>query len=325
MDNRVDCKTCPINSSRDDDDEINLIDLFRTLYRYKWLIFLVILASAFCASIYLYSIEDIYEATATIMPVKGKKEMSIPFFKEDSDIDQIKTLLSANLPALYEDTTTSTIKAVLQSRAFNLHIVQKYNLLPKLYAERWNAEENKWRIAGRRQINPERTFWQRIFGYDKDSGEYQPTPIDGAMLMIEKLNVESTGNLMQIGFEDKAPAFCASMLQRYLMELDQYLRSREIERITENKRYLEKLLQTHGNSEMAKGIRQLLLNQIEAIMYAKGTSDFIYNVVDPPLIPQYPIKPKRSVILVLSVFVALFFGVFLAFFIEFLRNVRNAG
>jgi hypothetical protein len=52
-------------------------------------------------------------------------------------------MLSANLPAVFHDPNTTTIRAVLQSRSFNIYIVEKYNLLPKLFEDLWNKNEKK--------------------------------------------------------------------------------------------------------------------------------------------------------------------------------------
>ena len=49
----------------------------------------------------------------------------------------------------------------------------------------------------------------------------------------------------------------------------------------------------------------------------------LFRVIDPALVSESPSKPKKRLIITLSAVVALFFCIFLAFFIEFVGNLRK--
>jgi len=53
---------------------------------------------------------------------------------------------------------------------------------------------------------------------------------------------------------------------------------------------------------------------------AEVKENFAFKVIDPPLAPDKKIKPKRSQMVMLSLIVALFIGIFVAFFLEYLEK-----
>ena len=72
-------------------------------------------------------------------------------------------------------------------------------------------------------------------------------------------------------------------------------------------------------------IYALLAKEIEEQTFASAQNPYSFQILDPPIIPDLDkkVKPKRSMICMLSVIVAFFLAVFAAFFLEYINNVRN--
>jgi uncharacterized protein involved in exopolysaccharide biosynthesis len=72
-------------------------------------------------------------------------------------------------------------------------------------------------------------------------------------------------------------------------------------------------------------ISELLSKEIEKETFARAQKYYSFIVLDPPVVPDLnkKVKPKRRLICILSVTVACFFGIFLAFFIEYIHNVSQ--
>lgn len=123
---------------------------------------------------------------------------------------------------------------------------------------------------------------------------------------------------ISISFEDKDPEFAVAMINRYLNELDNYLRSEAINRAMDNRRYLTTLMKAQTDKDIKERLNALVLSQMEQAMYAETKSAFLYEVVDPPVLPKYPSKPNRPLTLILAFVVALMAG----FMISLLINVH---
>src|SRR3972149_11424328 len=63
--------------------------------------------------------------------------------------------------------------------------------------------------------------------------------------------------------------------------------------------------------------------QIEKETLAEIQKYFSFNVIDPAFVPEKKFKPKRAQICILSVVVAFFIAVFLAFFLEYVHNLKD--
>jgi uncharacterized protein involved in exopolysaccharide biosynthesis len=69
-------------------------------------------------------------------------------------------------------------------------------------------------------------------------------------------------------------------------------------------------------------IYSLIAQQIETSMMAEVKENFAFKVIDPPMTPDKKIKPARTVMVVLAFMMALFIGVFTAFFLEYLEKAK---
>ena len=94
-------------------------------------------------------------------------------------------------------------------------------------------------------------------------------------------------------------------------------RSNQVGSLKVEKEFLTKELEVY--QEIYKQLRiQLEQQRLEA-----SKDETLFRVIDPALEPEPPSKPKKRLIVALSAVVSLFFGIFLVFLIEFVRNFRE--
>jgi len=72
-------------------------------------------------------------------------------------------------------------------------------------------------------------------------------------------------------------------------------------------------------------IYALLAREIEKETFAKAQKYYGFLLLDPPIVPDLDkkVKPKRSLICILAVFVGFFISVLLAFAVEFIKKSSN--
>jgi uncharacterized protein involved in exopolysaccharide biosynthesis len=73
-------------------------------------------------------------------------------------------------------------------------------------------------------------------------------------------------------------------------------------------------------------ISELLSKEIEKETFARAQKYYSFIVLDPPVAPDLDkkVKPKRSLICILSVTVAGIFAIFLTFILEYIQNAKNS-
>ena len=291
----------------------DLLADFDIVYRGKWGILAVVAVGMVCIAAYLYFVDDVYRAEAVIMPLKGM------------EYERLEGLMGDSVQATYYSFTSSKIRAVLTSRRFNVQVVGHYDLLPILFREHWDAGKGRWRATPDKCGAP-RSGLGKILGMRKDFSECPPSSLDGAKKLLGKLQLRNdVNNRLTVRFDDKDPEFAVAMVNRYLNDLDKYLRAETLARAMDNQRYLGALISAQTNSEIKRNLRGLLMRQIELEMYTKAKSTFLFEIVDPPLLPECPVKPGRIKVAVVGLSLFFMLGVVLVYSLEYGKRAAAVG
>ena len=326
------------------EDEINLIDYLRVLWRWKWLIIGGTLICAVAAAIISLQMPKIYEISTVIEPgiagVKGSGDfvyidsaasMSGKIgggvcnrrVEEALQLDPLKTRVGFK-SAIIKKTNLIKVTSQWQEGDTDLGVEvteQLIRLLSDDYGKivrhrKGNYDEHiKIKLNSIENAQDEIKLQQATLGnIEQRKGE----------LMGEIRGVkENTGKIIQqrdILLKDKNPDKDISILLysttiqqnvAYFNQLsDQNYALRVREKETENK--IDKLSKTIDDIRV----------EINTLNLGKGLISNI-KVVQEPEVSLSPVKPKKKQIVILAGVVALFMFVFLAFFIEYIKKMRG--
>jgi len=282
-----------------DEDEIHLIDYVIVLFKHKWLIMGLVFIAGAAAVYFSLRMTNIYRSEATIVPRQEEKSAVSPAVVALRGLGGI----AGELVGLGGGGSLDKFELVLKSRYLSHHIVKKYQLMPRLFEEAWDPKEKKWKE------NP------------------APTLQDAHRNLMGMMTVsrDRTSDVLTIKFDHKDPRFAKEMVEYYLKELSETLREETLKDATENQRFLREQLEQTSDVLLEEKIYAMLAKEIEKTTFARAQKYYSFLVVDPPIVPDLDkrVKPKRSQICILSVIVAFFVAVFLAFFLEYIHNIKN--
>jgi uncharacterized protein involved in exopolysaccharide biosynthesis len=140
---------------------------------------------------------------------------------------------------------------------------------------------------------------------------------------IVKINHTIKENVITITIDYYDPELAAKMVEYILSTLTDHM-SGEAKRVaTINRQYLEEQLGKTADPLIKQKIYNLIAQQVETSMMAEVKENFAFKVIDPPKMPDKKIKPKRVQMVLISYFIAIFIGVFSAFFMEYLEKVKR--
>jgi uncharacterized protein involved in exopolysaccharide biosynthesis len=165
--------------------------------------------------------------------------------------------------------------ATLKSRGLTTEYIKAHDLLPILFRDRWDSSAKKWKVSR--------------FGH-------VPTLEDGYRAFDKRIRdvVENrkTGlTTISVTWED--PVLAKQWTEGLINAANDLLRTKAIERSSNNLEYLRKASDSTTIMEVKATIYKLMETEIKKQMVAYGGKDYAFRIVDPPVVPERKIFPIR--------------------------------
>lgn len=273
------------------DDEIDLMEIWRTVLKYKRLILLAIFGSAIVAAGVSLMMPNIYRAEVLLAPVKTDDAKGGGLASALGGLGGLASMAGISLGG---GGSTEENLAVLKSRDFLWKFVQENKLMPVLFEDAWDERQKKWK-----ETDPKK----------------QPGQLDAHRLVndIMSVGMDKKTNLITVAVELKDAALASAIANSLVEQLNMYLAQQAIARSESNLKYLNDELMRIQIEEMRKILFELIATEQKKVMLANTQKDFAFKVLDRAVEPDKKIKPNRLIIIVLAAFVAGFISVIYAF------------
>ncbi|MBF0190003.1 MAG: hypothetical protein HQL99_02515 [Magnetococcales bacterium] len=277
---------------------LTLDDLLRNLLNQKWVILAATLLCLVATLTYALITPRLYQSEILLEPVSedGKKG--------GGTLAQLGGLAAmAGLSMGSGDTSKEAALAKLKSRIFIGEFIQDEKLLPVLFSDQWDASKQEWHDSTR-----------------------PPTLFKGVTLFktqILKISEEKKSGLITLSVEWTDREQTARWANLLVERINLYLRTLAIEDTKRNMEYLNKELAKTTIVELKQVIASLLENQIKKVMLANRHHEYAFKVLDPAVVPELPIWPKRTQIVLIGVMGGILLGILLAFVRISLQNRKK--
>jgi len=269
------------------EDEINLLDLVKVLFKHKGLIIRVVLIVVIATVIISLIMTKVYESRAVIAPVQQSAaqggSMSAMAAQlgiatpQSSNVSEILNLLKSDI----------LMQKVLEKQGFYKVLFKKGDLEGK------TENEKAWK--GIRVLKEQ----------------------------IIRVTENKKDNIITMSAQYKDPVIAQKIASAVLGELTEYMTA-EAKRVADtNRKQLEAQIVNTADPFVRQKIYSLIAQQIETAMMAEAKENFAFKVIDPPRVPDKKIKPKRTQMVIIAFVVSLFLGIFLAFGREHFQRNRE--
>ncbi len=279
------------------DDEIDLSELFKALWKGKWIIIATTFVFAVGAVLYALSLPNIYKSDALLAPAESSNGGGLS--KMAGQLGGLAALAGVNLGAS-ESSQTALAVQVMKSRKFVEAFINKHDLLvPLMAAKDWDLADNKL-ILDEELYNPNTGEWLR-----------EPNGLRGAIptaqeafevFSKEVLSVtqDKEGGLYTVSVKNYSPYIAQQWVNWLIEDINKVMRERTIAETSQNLAYLNSQLQKTAVADMQSTFYKLIEEQTKSLMLAEVQEEFIFKVVDPAVVPELKDGPKRALICVLG-------------------------
>jgi uncharacterized protein involved in exopolysaccharide biosynthesis len=288
------------------DDEIDLRELFKALWKGKWIIIATTFVFAVGAVLYALSLPNIYKSDALLAPAESSNGGGLS--KMAGQLGGLAALAGVNLGG-GESSQTDLAVQVMKSRQFVEAFIKKHDLLvPLMAAKDWDLANNKL-ILDEELYNSNIGEWLR-----EPDGMRGATPTAQEAFEVfskEVLNVsqDKESGLYTVSVKNYSPYIAQQWVNWLIEDINKVMRERTIAETSQNLAYLNTQLQKTAVADMQSTFYKLIEEQTKSLMLAEVQEEFVFKVIDPAVVPEVKDGPKRALICVLGTLLGGMFGV----------------
>ncbi len=252
---------------RDTDDTIDVIALWRLLWRNKVLIAVVASVFGIAAVILALIATPIYRAEAVVTQV-ADSGLAVTSSSLTGRFGGLASLAGIDLGG--SGVASQEAQAVLESRRLVEEFVRRNGLVDEL-------------------LPP---------GGDQSTLWFAVQKFRDTVLTISTDEIEATTT---VAVEWKDPAVAASWANDLVALANELMRAKALADATRNVAYLQKQVEATNVVEMQRVLYELIENETKTLMLANARADYAFTVVDPAAVPEARVRPKRKLIVLTGV------------------------
>jgi uncharacterized protein involved in exopolysaccharide biosynthesis len=281
-----------------DEDEIDLLELIRTLLQaWKTIVGITILCTGLAVAYALYA-PEVFKAETLLAPAQEEKSGA------SSMLGQFGGLAAMAGISIPSDSNIDRVLATLETRVFLKKFIEEKNLLPVIFEDFWDAASNSWKL----QLGQEAFISE-----------------DGISTLRYVIEVDQDkSGLITLSICWKDPQVAAQWANDLVKQLNEQLREQAIADSKKRVGYLEQELAKTTLQDMRAVLYNLLESEKQKAMLANVNEDFALEVIDPAVVPETREKPKRKLIVALGGVSGGFLGIFAVFFAQFMQKLKSS-
>lgn len=262
-------------------DEITFYDLALFAIR-KWWIGVLCMGLAVGLALWLaITGQPIYRAEATLILAQP------PDQSESGLSGQLGSLAAlAGVSLRGSSDRKSEAIATMQSRTLTDSFVKDNNLLPVLFASRWDQATQQWKPDVKVP-----TLWDANKLITRD---------------VRKVVEDRKTGLITLAVEWSDPELAAAWAFDLVERTNKLLQQSAYERSTRNIEYLKKQLEQTNIIEVRQAIYKLMESELKTSMLAQRSEDYAFKVLDSAVVPEEKVRPRRVLIVALGIVAGMF-------------------
>ena len=286
------------------DDELDLRELFMTLYRGKIIIMAFIVIAFALGAIYLNNTERKYTVTYLLKSV-GSKQKENSFSKYNN----LATLAGIGIPTS-SDNDLMLFKELITSNEVAEIVLKKKNLLKAVFAGEWDEALGDF-SEQEKSANVKKIISAKMFLTGTKPAPYI-APNANRLASYFKNNVnlsinKETGFLV-LSSEVSNPELILKLMLNFVKATDDIKRQRYIDFSEEPLEYYKNKLRTARSREHREALASLISAEEQKLMFASKGTYFVAEPFIKPVIGTHPSSPNSKLTLALSLVLGMFIG-----------------
>ncbi|SDK08136.1 LPS O-antigen chain length determinant protein, WzzB/FepE family [Ferrimonas sediminum] len=298
-------------------DEIDLRELFSTIWAGKWLIILITAFFAVSGVVYSLLQPNIYKSETVLVPASQNGQSGLAGMA--AQFGGLASLAGINLNSGGSDDTAIAL-ATLESRQFINYFINKHNLLvPLMASKNWNQDTGKLNLDGQ-LYDSDNEVWIRDVEPPKSVEPSEWESYEEFKNEVMSISQAKDTGLVTVTVTHHSPLIAQRWATLLVEDLNAWMKDKSLADTKRNINYLVKQLEKTAKTEMQTVFYQLIEEQTKQLMLSELEEEFSFKTIDPAVVPEEKTGPKRALICVLTTLLGGMLGVFIVLIRHFVKK-----
>ena len=276
------------------DDEIDLRELFHVLWDKIFYIGAITSIFSLISIIYALMLPNIYQSQAVMMPMEANQGMSGML----GQYSGMASLAGISLPSESGSKAQEAIARIESFEFFSNSFLPHIKLENLMAVKKWNQASNTLTYDAS-AFNSESGQWvQKV----KPPTSTIPSPQQAykQYQAIMSVSEDKKTSFVTLSVQHKSPVIAQQWVEIMMDQIDQVMRDQDRQTALQSIAYLNSLAPTVNYEEISKALASLQQEQMKRLMMVEANENYIFKVLDSPIVPEMKVKPKRSLIVILG-------------------------
>ena len=285
------------------DDEIDLRELFHVLWDKIFYIGAITSIFSLISIIYALMLPNIYQSQAVMMPMEANQGMSGML----GQYSGMASLAGISLPSESGSKAQEAIARIQSFEFFSNSFLPHIKLENLMAVKKWNQASNTLTYDAS-AFNSESGQWVRKV---KPPTSTIPSSQQAYKQYQEIMSVseDKKTSFVTLSVEHKSPVIAQQWVKIMMDQIDQVMRDQDRQTALQSIAYLNSLAPTVNYEEISKALASLQQEQMKRLMMVEANENYIFKVLDSPIVPEMKVKPKRSLIVILGTMLGMMLSV----------------
>jgi LPS O-antigen subunit length determinant protein (WzzB/FepE family) len=289
---------------------------FRALFNAVWVSRVFVLSlTVFCGAVsvvYALSLQNVYQSKAVIAP---KEASGGGISQLASQLGGLASIAGIDLGSKASNEAALSIERVRSFNFFKEHVYDEI-LVELAAANYWDQEANVLHL-NKELYDEASEEWAR-------GGGAKPTYQEAfkSFNQIFSVSYDIHSTLVTLRVSHISPFVAKRWLEIIIRQVNESKRARDIHEAEQSIAYLNNQRAENDLVELNEIFAQLIQEQTKTVMLANASSDYLFEVIEPPIAPEEKFAPSRAKICVTWTLFGAIIGVVMSLLRSFLRKEK---
>ena len=264
------------------EEEIKISELIESLWKNKLQILLVTLLFAVSSVILSLSLPNQYVS----------KSILVSAIDESSSLSRLNNQLGslANLSGFSLDSDDASNLSIgietIKSYKFFEYLIVKYDfLVPLMASKSWDQQSLSLELDSKIYDSSLNKWVRKVSPPKKTIPSYQEA--HKKFLEAVTISEDKKNGFITISVKHVSPYIAKDWLDWIIKEINETTRIKAIKKAEDSIDYLNNEISTTQLSDIRYGLNKIIESQIEIAMIASATPEYLFQVIDPPIVSEF--------------------------------------